>query len=34
NIDLDKIDATYEDGILRIVLPKSESSLPKKIAVH
>ncbi len=33
-IDEDKIDATYKDGILRIVLPKAESSLPKKIVVH
>ena len=34
HIDVDKIDATYKDGILRIVLPKSESSLPKKIVIH
>ena len=33
-IDDDKIDATYKDGILRIVLPKSETVLPKKIVVH
>ena len=33
-IDEDKIDATYKDGILKIILPKSESSLPKKIAIH
>ena len=33
-IDEDKIDATYKDGILKIVLPKSETSLPKKIVVH
>lgn len=33
-IDEDKIDATYKDGILKIVLPKSESSLPKKIEIH
>ena len=33
-IDEDKIDATYKDGILKIVLPKSESSLPKKIQIH
>ena len=33
-IDEDKIDATYKDGILRIVLPKSEAGLPKKIVVH
>ena len=33
-IDEDKIDATYKDGILRIVLPKSESTIPKKIKIH
>ena len=33
-IDEEKIDATYRDGILRIVLPKSELDLPKKIAIH
>ena len=33
-IDEEKIDATYKDGILKIILPKSESSLPKKIEVH
>ena len=34
NIDVDKIEATYKDGILRVVLPKSESSLTKKIEIH
>ena len=33
-IDEEKIDATYKDGILKIVLPKSETNLPKKIVVH
>ncbi len=28
-IDVDKIDAKYEDGILRVVLPKKEEALPK-----
>lgn len=28
-ISLDKIDATYEDGILKFVLPKKEEALPK-----
>ena len=34
NVDRDKIDATYKDGILKLVLPKSEESLPKKIEIH
>jgi HSP20 family protein len=33
-IDEDKIDATFKDGILKVVLPKSESSLVKKIQIH
>ncbi|QLG46308.1 Hsp20/alpha crystallin family protein [Costertonia aggregata] len=28
-IDVDKIDATYDDGVLRFVLPKKEEALPK-----
>jgi HSP20 family protein len=30
----DKIDANYKDGILTVTLPKSEESIPKKIAIH
>ena len=33
-VNSEKIEATYKDGILRLVLPKSEESIPKKIAVH
>ncbi len=33
-VNSDKIDATYKDGILKLVLPKSEESIPKKIEVH
>ena len=33
-VDSDKIDATYKDGILKVVVPKSEKSVPKKIKVH
>jgi HSP20 family protein len=33
-VDGDKIDATYKDGILKVVLPKTEESSVKKIEVH
>lgn len=32
-INQDNIDASLEDGVLRLVLPKSEQAVPKKIAV-
>jgi HSP20 family protein len=34
SVESDKIEATYKDGILKLVLPKSEESKPKKIEVH
>jgi HSP20 family protein len=34
NVDRDKIDATYRDGVLKITLSKSAESVPKKIEVH
>jgi HSP20 family protein len=30
----DKVDASYKDGVLDVVLPKKESSKTKKIAIH
>ena len=34
DVDVDKIDATYKDGILKVMLPKSEKSMTKKIVIH
>ena len=33
NLDTDKIDAEYKEGILTIRLPKTREALPKKIAI-
>lgn len=32
-IDADKVSAAYEQGVLRLTLPKSEAAKPRKIAV-
>jgi HSP20 family protein len=32
-LEREKIEASYEQGILKIVLPKAESAQPKKIAI-
>ena len=32
-VEADKVDATFKDGVLRIRLPKSESAKPKKIEI-
>lgn len=33
-VDVDHADARFENGILRVVLPKSEASKPKQIAIQ
>jgi HSP20 family protein len=33
-VDKDKIDATFEHGVLRLTLNKAEESVPKKIQIH
>ncbi|NIP31518.1 MAG: Hsp20 family protein [Candidatus Dadabacteria bacterium] len=33
NVDREKIDAKYKDGVLEIILPKKEEATPKKIEV-
>ncbi len=32
-VDADKVDAAYQDGVLRLTLPKSEAAQPKRIPV-
>jgi HSP20 family protein len=34
DVDRERIEATYKDGILKIVLPKSEEAKPRKIEIH
>ena len=34
NIDEDKIDATFKDGMLKLTIPKTESKKPKTIEVE
>lgn len=34
NIEADAIQANYEDGVLKLHLPKAEESKPKRIQVH
>ncbi len=33
-VDADRAEATLKDGILTLVLPKSEAAKPKQIAIH
>jgi HSP20 family protein len=32
-VDADKVEASYQDGVLKLTLPKSESAQPKRIQV-
>jgi len=32
-VNRDRVEATYEDGILRLTLPKSEEAQPRQITV-
>lgn len=34
NVDPDQIDATYENGVLTLTLPKSEEAKPRRISVQ
>lgn len=34
SVQVDKVSATYEDGVLLVTLPKQESMKPRKIAVN
>jgi HSP20 family protein len=33
NLDLDHIEATYDDGVLRLVIPVAEKAKPRKIEI-
>jgi HSP20 family protein len=32
-VDTEKVDATYKDGVLKVTLPKSETVKPKKVKI-
>jgi HSP20 family protein len=34
NVDLDRIEATYRDGVLRLVIPVAERAKPRKITIN
>lgn len=34
NLDTDKIEATYHDGVLRLTIPVAEQAKPRKIAIQ
>ena len=33
NLDLDRVQAVYRDGVLRLVIPVAERAKPRKIAI-
>ncbi len=33
NLDLDRIEAHYDDGVLRLVVPVAEKAKPRKIEI-
>ena len=33
NLDLDRIEAAYDDGVLRLVVPIAEKAKPRKIEI-
>jgi len=33
-VDASKIAATYRDGVLEVVVPKSETAKPKRVTIH
>ena len=33
DVDADKVEAEYKDGVLRVTVPKAEAVLPKRIAI-
>ena len=33
DVDAEKVDATFKDGVLKLALPKSEASKPRKIEI-
>ena len=34
NVDLDRINAGYRDGVLRLVIPVAEKAKPRKITIN
>ena len=34
NVDLDRIEAGYRDGVLRLVIPVAEKAKPRKISIN